>query len=547
VIRTIQSIKDFGVFREFRWPADLPEFKKYNLLYGWNYSGKTTLSRIFRSFEQKQPHPDFGGAQVQLRTDDGTIHHLSDPHAAPELRVFNSDFVRDNLTFETGTAAPILVLGAEDIAKREDLKAKTAEREAALASKESNWRTRQDKQSAIDRALTNYARDLIKNPLGVPNYDKTRFEPIVIACKSNPEHYLLEEAKLRQVLSIFRSTDKKAALVPKVGRLSSVSQLKAETASLLSTTVAVSNPILRLKENPKIERWVDEGRPLHKEQDTCQFCGQHLPLDLLSRLREHFSAEYEDLIVKLRALSVKIRAAGQEGIGLDHRADFYAEFSERFSGEKNHLDRLLACRQRALFTLADALDERQAKVLTGVDCPSVDDPDIEIALAIEAINQTISEHNSRTAEFDKRRAYAFNQIERHYAASFVQEQKYDEQLQEIRDLDEAIGRHVDQLSDLNGQIHRLEQALSQDSKGAERINELLIAYFSKGDLRIEVSAAKRFQITRGDVVAKNLSEGEETAVAFAYFITRVHDGRLPLAETTVVVDDPVSSGLRQAD
>ncbi|MCF6149614.1 MAG: AAA family ATPase [Candidatus Kuenenia sp.] len=40
----MHKIKDFGVFRNFSWQATIPEFKKYNLIYGWNYSGKTTLT-----------------------------------------------------------------------------------------------------------------------------------------------------------------------------------------------------------------------------------------------------------------------------------------------------------------------------------------------------------------------------------------------------------------------------------------------------------------------------------------------------------------------
>jgi wobble nucleotide-excising tRNase len=94
---------------------------------------------------------------------------------------------------------------------------------------------------------------------------------------------------------------------------------------------------------------------------------------------------------------------------------------------------------------------------------------------------------------------------------------------------------------LDTEIRVLERKLSAASKGAERINELLLAYFGKDDLRVEVSPDKRFQIVRGGVVAKNLSEGEKTAIAFAYFITRVQDGQHPLADTRVVIDDPVSS------
>jgi wobble nucleotide-excising tRNase len=60
-------------------------------------------------------------------------------------------------------------------------------------------------------------------------------------------------------------------------------------------------------------------------------------------------------------------------------------------------------------------------------------------------------------------------------------------------------------------------------------------------LRVAVSPEKQFQILRGTAIAKNLSEGEKTAIAFAYFITRVQDGQHKLADSIVVVDDPISS------
>jgi wobble nucleotide-excising tRNase len=89
MIRRVQHIKEFGVFADFQWPAGLPEFKQFNLIYGWNYSGKTTLSRAFRCFEQKQPHVDFAGAQVQLKSENGTVHHLSAPHLFSTLYHFD--------------------------------------------------------------------------------------------------------------------------------------------------------------------------------------------------------------------------------------------------------------------------------------------------------------------------------------------------------------------------------------------------------------------------------------------------------------------------
>lgn len=541
MIRSIPKISSFGVFADFKWHQGIPEFKQYNLFYGWNYSGKTTLSRVFRCFEKRQAHVDFAGARAQLKSDNGTVHDLAAPHTAPVLRVFNSDFVRENLSFTDGSAAPILVLGAEDIANQESLKAKKAEREALILSKNSNERKKSETESDIQKALTKYARDFIKNPLAVPDYDKTRFEPTVIECKTNPEQHMLEDARLTESLAIYRSTEKKPALSVKVVSLSSVAELGEKTASLLTRVVTASNTIDRLKENPAVERWVNDGRALHDGKGTCQFCGRQLPDDLLSRLAGHFSADYENLMRELSALTKATQSARMEDIALDHKGDLYAELTEQFTIEKSKVDTLLKARSSALASLATALAEKQTKAFTSLECPSIDDPTDQIIDVVEAINKIVFEHNSRTAEFDEKRKEAFVKLEKHYAALFVSEEKYNEKIQNIEDLKTTIAGQATKLGELDADIRRLEQTLSEATKGAGRINELLTSYFGKDDLRIVVSDEKRFLIVRGTASAKNLSEGEKTAIAFAYFITCVQDGRHPLSDTRLVIDDPISS------
>ncbi|MEE8186730.1 MAG: AAA family ATPase [Nitrososphaerales archaeon] len=541
MIRTVHKIKGFGVFSDFRWPAGLPEFKQFNLIYGWNYSGKTTLSRAFRCFELKQRHSDFADAEVQLKAVDGTLHQLSKPSNAPEFRVFNSDFVRENLSFESGTASAVLVLGEEDIAKQDTLKAKKAEQQELTSSNALNEGELEETKSAINGALTRYARDLIKIPLSVPNYDKTHFEPVVVKCKTNPKSHLVDEEELKQCLSVFRSTEKKSALSPKEVRLSSVTELREKAMTLLARVVTASNPIPRLQENPAVESWVNEGRPLHEGKDICQFCGQRLPANLMDHLSAHFSADYDNLMAELSELESAVQAAQDGDIQLDHKADFYPELQARFTAEKEELDKLLKRRKSSLESLAQAVAQKKTQAFTSLECPPVADLAAKIENAIGVINKIILEHNKRTAEFDKKRNDAFAKIEKHYAAQFVIDEQYNQQLHQIADLKEKIDEQSKKLRKLDEEIRTLEQTLSEAAKGAERINDLLAACFGKDDLRIAVSEDKQFQILRGQVVAKNLSEGEETAIAFAYFITRVQDGRHPLTDTIVVVDDPVSS------
>ena len=51
MITKIEKIKNLGIFTDYKWDSNLPEFKRFNLIYGWNGSGKTTLSQLFDSLE----------------------------------------------------------------------------------------------------------------------------------------------------------------------------------------------------------------------------------------------------------------------------------------------------------------------------------------------------------------------------------------------------------------------------------------------------------------------------------------------------------------
>jgi wobble nucleotide-excising tRNase len=541
MIRRIHRIEDFGVFQDYRWPDALPNFKQLNLLYGWNYAGKTTVSRIFRCFEQKTLHADFAGAQVQLMDNSGTIHHLSSPHSAPVFRVFNSDFIRENLSFEDGSASPILVLGAEDIAKQRTLTNKRNERDGLNSNLGVNLINKKSKQEYIDKQLTRYARDFIKIPLAEVNYDKRRFLTQVKNCMDKPYEHILSENDVSKYLAIHGSKEKKPSLSLKTIKLTPFLAIKDKVALLLARTVRANVSIQRLKDNPAIEAWVNEGRVLHDGRSMCEFCGQVFPSDLLTRLTGHFSADYDDMLAKLHNLEVEIKKACDEDPVLEQWNDFYPEFVKCFTDQKTLLNDAINLRTKSLRILEDAIVAKRTKVFTSVDCPHVVDPTDDIATYVEAINNTIAEHNQRTEVFDANRHDAFRKLERHYASLFAREEGYIEVVRQISDLEIEISEQNRKISDLNFDIRQLEEELSDAAKGAERINELLAAYFGKNDLRIEVSAENRFQISRGYNIAKNLSEGEKTAIAFAYFITRVHDGRYPLSDMRVVIDDPISS------
>jgi len=540
MIRSLDRVKDFGCFHDFSWPADLVPFKQFNLIFGWNYSGKTTFTRALRCFELKKPHDDFGGAEIQFCDTGGTVHHLSsivDPHL---FRVFNVDYVRENILFDTSSAPAILILGAEDIAKQAELAQKQTELETLNQDLVANRRDKRTRREALDAALTAKARD-IKNDLKNPNYDRTKFEPKVEERKTDFANFLLTDSEIQKNIDIYRSTDKKDALSKVTSDdLTSISALRSKVKALLARVVTANSPIARLAAYPEVERWVNEGRPLHDDKTDCQFCGRALPVDLLATLEAHFSADYTDLMNELGTQLTALDNAAKEIIKLDHKSAFYTEQATKFEDERSNLELLLQLRQTEIDELRKAVADKQLKAFSIVSCPEVADNTPDISKVIQEINTIIEAHNDRSSAFEANRTSAFSVLEKHYAATFAQENRYKETLEEIERLGTVVEEQAARVEPLNQEITRVQREISDAVKGAEQLNEFLRSYFGKDDLRI-TAVDNRFQITRNGVAAKNLSEGERTAVAFAYFMTKVLDGNSPLEITTVVIDDPIGS------
>ncbi|RZF23348.1 hypothetical protein EVC45_45160 [Paraburkholderia sp. UYCP14C] len=89
----------------------------------------------------------------------------------------------------------------------------------------------------------------------------------------------------------------------------------------------------------------------------------------------------------------------------------------------------------------------------------------------------------------------------------------------------------------------LEAQISFAQKGREKINARISNLLGSDELHIEVvkeGESDRFRLARREAIAKNLSEGEKTAVAFAFFLTKL-DELEDFSKSLVYIDDPISS------
>lgn len=100
----ISPIRQYRIFRNFSWPASLPVLARYNVIYGWNGSGKTALSTAFQALERKQ---DIATDEIELIFEGGSIkgNQLSSDRPRPAVRVFNRGYV-DETVFRCHESEP---------------------------------------------------------------------------------------------------------------------------------------------------------------------------------------------------------------------------------------------------------------------------------------------------------------------------------------------------------------------------------------------------------------------------------------------------------
>ncbi len=305
MITKINKIKDFGVFKNFNGNA-LPEFKTFNLIYGWNYSGKTTLSRVFRCLEKGNLHDDYLTATFEL--ENATVKYDNTFAVKPNIRVFNSDFVKENLKWDADNIEPIFLLGAENIELQTELKQKETDLAKAETDLAEAKRLRNEKQNRINGAVTNKARE-IGTLLSIRPFDSRHFLPIVEKVKTAVATYTLSQTDFDKYKAQAISNEQKPPIGEITISITDLAKLKTEVETILQRQAASTNKIQKLLDNKPISDWVEIGKPLHEGKTNCEFCGNTLPTDLLAKLNEHFSKDYDLLKTDIEAKLATLNAS----------------------------------------------------------------------------------------------------------------------------------------------------------------------------------------------------------------------------------------------
>jgi len=539
MISKITKIKNIGVYQNYRWNPNLSDFKEFNLIYGWNYAGKTTLSRILRCVQLNRLHNVSSNVEYELINSDGNIctHELI---RSENIKVFNSDYVEENVKWEIGSVTPILILGEDSIQLEEEKR----EHERGLADLKLQKQNKINEQIGILEAIKNLkttvARE-IGTLLGIRPFDSRHLEKY-IELEKNIEHYrkhVLDDILFDTTKNYTLSNDKRDD-INKIIFDQIPNDLPNKLNDLLNKRIQNQLTISDFVEDQILSNWVNIGLGLHEGENHCKFCGNQLSVDLLSNLWNHFSKEYENYIRDLNGLKAIFEKYKDNlnKLDLPNENLLYAQLRQCYSeskievieSSKNYLHEVEQVLENINFRINNVFDSNKLFHLRPI-----------ATIDISKINKFITDHNSISTEFDSEKARAREAIIRHLVARLILDNNLHKKQNDLSETYNNLAEIESKIQYRNSEILRIEKVISSSTRGVEHINKFLSLYFGKEDIKIHLKNVNSYELKRQNHVVKNLSEGEKTAIAFAYFIASLKESGNILSNTIVYIDDPISS------
>ena len=547
MLTQIEKLKHVGVFQNYAKTAKTSPFSEVNYFYGWNYSGKTTLSRIFSALSAGPSALNgYVGAEYAVSCSNGDVITHDSPACPYDVVVFNSDFVEENLSWNGESFDPVLLLGEESLEDQNkiDRNKSMVERLDSKSIKDKQ-RKLQDASNALSASKTQYAAR-IKSELKLSSEPFTathlnsllrRAEVKDRTCLLGEEDValfktkaVLDESNLLSILEIPEYTVLPDALVRSID-------------VVLNQTPNFESKILELVHDGELSKWIEDGLSLHNDTEHCKFCTREIPGKRLDELRQHFSGEVSAINIEIDSLVEIVKALKPNSVVPNDQA-VYPEFRPALREIREPLAESQEKLSDYLVSLEDALLTKKNSIFEAVALPLSEDwSETTHEKHVSDLAKLLQKNNAVTENYENEKRASSDKIRLHMAAEFYRDTDLDKlaRQQELRE------KNLQKLKGYRGTLVQetaaLEAKISNAQKGKDQLNVNLSKLLGGSLIRIEVvsdESGDRFKLLRGAETATKLSEGEKTAIALSYFLVKLRE-IAKWSRLVVYLDDPISS------
>lgn len=553
MLKQINYLNDFGIYKDYSHNPNLDCFSRFNLFYGWNGSGKSTISRLMRMLSNRSIDEDYSNCKFEVELEDGSKVTQNTLNNFPfKMFVFNQDFINENINWDQ-VIKSILLISEEKIEDRKKLINSNEE----LNIKKDEYKKLSDEIRKESNETSKFLSDIaskIKTQFQkietddkyYLNYNKTRVEQFLANHSNiaNVQNLSLEE--IDTVIKSIKPAEKKQLIIEGIviDKENLIEQRKNIQHALSSSYVAFA--IEKLKDNSKLSNWVEQGLEFHRQTQSeyCEFCGNKVGEGRIEELEMHFNKEYiafKERLILLRTLINKEKFAV---INYPHTTELY----EEYQSEYNQLLVNISTTIKEINLLLDDLNSKLTMKINDpfaiiLDIPELNEERIDFLIdnAIK-LERIITQHNEKTANFKEEINKKKKALEAHLVKEALLNFNFLSKHNTLKKKQTRLLQLRDNINRLESDVQTIETTLSNQFLGATEFNKRLHGFLGRKELSLRFDGAiKGYRIMRNEMQAKNLSEGEKTAIAFIYFITKLKENGNDISDSIIVIDDPISS------
>lgn len=538
-LKSIKSIANFGALNNFDVDREAQDFGQLNLIFGLNYSGKTTLSRLFESINRGEVPEKMSDAEYELILDSGKIITKGSPDCIGKIWVFNRYFVNAHLwRGQDGLGMRSFMVvdegQKEAMQKINSLENKIKSQEAEATRQESALKELNDQIYNLDKECAAE----IKSSIG-SHYDIRKLKNEISSVK---EVDVLPEDELavnRLTASQANDYDK---LEPASISLDALRSLWEHANTQLSTPTTDRESLARIGADDRSSGWVADGLALHEDKYACYFCGNKISDERRKKLSDAFAPSvFGDLAASLSKIKSDADALTRK---YSKYTDDLIVPKERscFATKSAKLDRVCDAFEMAVETIKKRIDEKiecMSAIIRIGDFTLGSLTEDEAQRAVSEYNNSIAVHNEEVNQWEVTQRTARGRITKHMLYLHRNRETRTDLESRIQTAKAEHERQIKRIAGSSQELEESKRSLHGIDTQVEVINSYLDQLIPESLIKAKAVGSQQTTLSRNEEPAYDMSEGERTAAGFAYFLAKLKSQKID--DLIVVIDDPISS------
>lgn len=558
MIKRINKIKNFGVFEDYRRSGNIRDFEEKNIIYGWNYSGKTTLSRLISYLDKNvEIEDDYKDVEFEVELEDGSkIDNNNRNTSTLQVQVFNSDFVKDNLHFGISDKINGIKFAVGDTGNILE----QIERIDNYITKANTINSRnQDNITSFNSFETKFTEEArhLTDLLGLGrSFTKANIRNYVQEWAGQPldAFVISDDAELTRVLTNAKTQNTGSKIDTTNSPSTQYESLCSQVKAILNRQPQPSTDDELLSSDRDLYNWAKSGLELYNKKNPqpqrCAFCGGMITKEgRLAELNAYYTNEASKVKTEIEQLKLSIEEEKQRFENLDWSRKSDNDLAQSCRDgyiEKKQAYRPIKDAYKALLdVLISKLDDKYSNSLfVSMEIGNIDESaNTAVQGWVSSVSEIFNQSNAIIDDFNTTKENAKKQYIKHYIAKYLIDHDYRE-IERKKDVEEKwIERINNAIKQKDGEKKRLSAQLESVEKGKEELKGFIKLFLNREDLDIDVTEDNYFVLKRGEKIATHLSEGEKTAIAFSHFMVTLKSlkDENKLQDYIIYIDDPISS------